>query len=127
MHTKLGHLQIKTRDSRQAKEDAHRAAANAGDAMVYEMPTPISEIRVYAYFPSDLTPVNFAVSTNGHEFTAVKADQESYFQGAGDYHYWKPVLFRATDLPAKSKFVKLGFTGETQIGRVEITRLPDNP
>ena len=52
---------------------------------------------------------------------------ENYAKPSGRTIELNVVLFRATELPAGSTFLKLGFTGETQIGRVEITRLPDNP
>ncbi|HLP75992.1 MAG TPA: hypothetical protein VK327_03675, partial [Candidatus Paceibacterota bacterium] len=83
--------EIKDRDCRQAKEDAHRAAGKAGDALIYRLPSAISGFRVYAFFPREITPLKFSVSVDGKDFTEVAARTESYFQGAGDYDYWKPV------------------------------------
>jgi mannan endo-1,4-beta-mannosidase len=45
--------------------------------------------------------------------------KEIYFHGAGEYGYWKPVLFHAEKIHG-GNFLKIELTGETQIGRVEI-------
>jgi len=44
----------------------------------------------------------------------------NYFHGSGEYNYWQPVLFSAGNV-AGGKFLRLELTGETQLGRVEIS------
>jgi hypothetical protein len=117
-----GNLEIKVRDCRKAKEDAHRAAGNAGAALIYELPAPVAGFRVSAFFPKDVADLKFAVSTDGQTYHDVTASKEIYFKGAGDYNYWKPVLYHAENIGGDGKFLKIELTGETQIGRVEITR-----
>jgi mannan endo-1,4-beta-mannosidase len=116
-----GGLEIKTRDCRNAKEDAHRAGGVAGDALTYRVPAAIESFRVFAFFPKDIADLKFAVSDDGKTWRDVTAGRESYFEGAGDYNYWKPVLYHAAGI-GSGKFLKIGLAGETQIGRVEIVR-----
>lgn len=119
VHARLGELEIKDRDCRQAKEDAHRAAGPAGSGLVYRLPAPARSVCAYVFFPKDITDLKLSVSADGKDFREVKPKREVFFQGAGDYAYWKPVRYQA-DAGANATFVKLELTGETQIGRVEI-------
>jgi hypothetical protein len=115
-----GNVEIKTRDSRKAKEDAQRAAGNAGDALTYQLPTAIKGFRVFVFFPQDVADLKFAISADGRNYHDLKAGQQENFQGPGDYNYWRPVVYHAEQLGGDGKFLKIELTGETQIGRVEI-------
>jgi hypothetical protein len=117
-----GKMEIKMRDSRKAKEDAQRAAGNSGDTLTYQLPTAIRSFRVFVFFPQDVADLKLAISDDGRNYRDLKADKQDYFQGAGDYNYWEPVLYHAEHLGGDGKFLKIEMTGETQIGRVEITR-----
>jgi hypothetical protein len=119
-----GNLAITMRDSRKAKEDAQRAAGNAGDALTYELPNSVEGFRVFAFFPKDVADLKFSISADGRNVQEVKASKEIYFDGAGDYGYWKPVLYHAEKIEAGGTFLKIELTGETQIGRVEIVHAP---
>jgi mannan endo-1,4-beta-mannosidase len=116
-----GNLEIKTRDCRKAKEDVDRAAGKAGDALIYKLPTSIESFRVFAFFPGDIADLKFSISDDGRTYHDLSADGNEYFSGAGDYDYWKPVLYHAGNVSGAGKFLKIAMTGETQIGRVEIT------
>jgi hypothetical protein len=115
-----GDWQIADRDCRAAKEDAHRAAGVAGGSLVYQLPSAIESIRVFALFPKAGSDVKISVSADGKSFREIRAQTESYFRGAGEYGYWKPVLFHAEKIRGGT-CLKIELTGETQIGRVEIT------
>src|SRR5208283_4206927 len=93
-----GRIALKTNQSRQAKEDAHRAAGNAGDSLTYRLATPIESFRVFTFFPHEVADLKFSVSADGKNYDEVKADKKEYFQGAGDYGYWKPVLYQAENV-----------------------------
>ena len=120
MSSRNGDWKIVNRDCRAAREDAHRAAGIAGDQMVYELPDAIESFQVFALFPKTESGVTFSVSDDGKTFHAVSVQNENYFHGVGDYNYWKPVLFHAEEVRG-GKFLKIELTGETQIGRVEIS------
>jgi hypothetical protein len=115
-----GNVEIKTRDGRKAKEVAQRAAGDAGDALIYRLPTAIKGFRVFVFFPQDVANPKFAISADGRKYHDVKAGQQEYFQGPGDYNYWKPVLYHTGHPGGNGTFLKIELTGETQIGRVEI-------
>jgi hypothetical protein len=119
-------LRLETHDSRQAKEDATRVAGSAGDSLTYRLPTAIKGFRVFAFFPKDVADLEFSISSDGKNFQPLKADRQDYFQGAGDYGYWKSAIFHAEDMKGDASFLKIGLAGETQIGRVEIIHASDN-
>ena len=110
-----------TRDCRKVKEDAHRAAGMAGDNLVYQLPMAVEGFRVFAFFPGDIADLKFAVSTDGQEYHDVAAGKKVYFTGAGDYGYWKPVLYQLRGIGSRGRFLRIELTGKTQIGRVEIS------
>jgi hypothetical protein len=122
-----GAIRLETHDSRQAKEDATRAAGNAGDSLTYQLPTAIEGFRVFAFFPKDVADLEFSISSDGRNFQVVKAGRQVHFEGAGDYGYWKPAIFHAEDIKGDARFLKIGLTGETQIGRVEIIHALEKP
>ena len=115
-----GDWKIADRDCRKSKEDASRAAGNAGDELVYQLPTAIKSFRVFAFFPNNVRAPKFSISDDGRTFHEVAAQNEMYFAGAGDYGYWKPVLYHAGKIRG-GRFLKITLAGETQIGRVEIS------
>jgi mannan endo-1,4-beta-mannosidase len=120
VQAKTGDWKTASRDCRSAKEDANRAAGIAGDVLVYRLPVEAESFRVFTFFPKEESDVKFSVSDDGQNFHEVAAQKETYFHGAGEYGYWKPVLFHAENIPS-GEFLKIELTGETQIGRVEIS------
>ena len=121
VQARQGGLEIKTRDCRKAKEDVDRAAGKAGDALIYRLPTSIESFRVFTFFPNEVADLKFSISDDGQTYHDIPAGQNEYFTGAGDYNYWKPVLYHAESVSGGGKFLRIEMTGETQIGRVEIT------
>ena len=120
VNSQRGAWKIASHDCRSAKEDADRAAGTMGDALIYQLPDAVQSFRVSAFFPKAESDVKFSVSSDGRNFHAVVAQKETYFHGAGEYGYWRPVLFHAEKIPG-GNFLKLELTGETQLGRVEIS------
>ncbi|HUA39085.1 MAG TPA: cellulase family glycosylhydrolase [Candidatus Sulfopaludibacter sp.] len=125
VYIRQGNLEIKTRDCREAKEDAARATGAAGDALIYKLPTPIAGFHVFAFFPGEVADLKFSLSDDGRTYREVAAGKHEYFSGAGDYNYWKPVRYDAENVTGAGKFLKIEMTGETQIGRVEIIHAPE--
>jgi hypothetical protein len=125
--TRVGPLEIRTRDCRKAKEDAHRAAGSAGDALIYRLPTAIEGFHVFAFFPQNITDPVFSVSSDGKTWREMAPVKETYYQGSGDYNYWKPVCYHADAAGSEATFLRIALTGETQIGRVEIVHALKEP
>jgi mannan endo-1,4-beta-mannosidase len=126
VQARQGALEIQSHKCRDAKEDAYRAAGRAGDALVYQLPTAIEGFRVFAFFPGEVADLKFSVSDDGQTYRYLPAGRTDYFSGAGDYNYWKPVLYHAENVSGSGQFLKIEMTGQTQIGRVEITHALDN-
>jgi hypothetical protein len=120
VHARRGQIEITTRNCRRAKEDAHRAAGNAGDALIYELPASIEGFRVFTFFPNTIADLKCSISDDGQTYHDVPVSKNEYFSGAGDYGFWVPVLYHAGNIGGGAKFLKIELTGETQIGRVEI-------
>ena len=120
IQSRNGGWTLATHDCRSAKEDATRAAGQAGDSLTYQLPNQVTGFQVSAFFPKTESDVRFSLSKDGQTFHDVSAQKENYFSVEGDYGYWKPVLFHAEDL-AGGKYLRLELTTDTQIGRVEIT------
>jgi hypothetical protein len=120
VQSKQGDWILAISDCRRAKEDAHRAAGTAGDQLVYQLPSAIRSFRIWAFFPKTESEVKCSLSDDGQTFRELPVHKETYFQGAGEYGYWEPVMFHAENI-ANGQFLKIELTGETQIGRIEIT------
>ena len=120
VHARSGALEIQTRDCRKAKEDAHRLAGAAGSAIVYRVQDPIQSCRLYAFFPKSVADFRFSTSRDGELYTRIPSESRPVVSGAGDYGYWAPVLFQCAPPTDDARFLKIEFTGEAQIGRVEI-------
>jgi hypothetical protein len=120
VHARQGQIGITTRNCRRAKEDAHRAAGDAGDALIYELPTSIEGFRVLTFFPRNVVDLKCSISNDGQTYNDIPVGKNEYFSGAGDYGFWEPVLYHAGNIGGGAKFLKIELTGETQIGRVEI-------
>ena len=123
--SKTGNWKIADRDCRAAKEDVYRAAGTSGDVLIYQVPGEVQSFRVFTFFPKTESDLTFSVSEDGQNFKEVDVKKEVYFHGAGEYGYWKPVLYHA-DSVAGGKYLRIALTGETQIGRVEISH-PASP
>lgn len=115
-----GDLQIKTKDCRSTKEDAHRLAGKQGSAIAYCLDAPVRSVKLYAFFPKELGEYRLLVSQDGAGYVPITARREVYFGGNGDYGYWKPALFRADAVPPGYRWLKIEFPNESQASRVEI-------
>jgi len=120
VHSRTGELEIKSRDCRAAMEDAHRAAGQAGSTLVYRVASPIAKARVFVFFPKDIADLKINLSADGEAFRPASAQRTDFSVAANDYGYWRRAIYDVTSAPTEDRFVKIEFTGEAQIGRVEI-------
>jgi mannan endo-1,4-beta-mannosidase len=120
IHHYQGTAAIKTRDCRQAKEDAHRLAGEPGTTLVYQVNGPIQSAKVYTFFPGEIAALKFAVSADNRSYTAVSNEAVASPVDAGDYGYWKAVLFRCQPLSRDARYLRIEFGAPTQLGRIEI-------
>jgi len=120
MRTHSG-VALETGNTRQAKEDLDRVAGNGRASIVYETPEAMGTCRVCAFFPGAVADLHFYASSDGQRYRKVPAQRHDYFGGEGEYGYFKPVMFEAALDRIEGRFLKIEFTGLTQISRVEIT------
>jgi hypothetical protein len=77
-----------------------------GDAGLSAAQSAMQSFRVFAFFPKERKRhVKFSVSDDG-QISRVPAQKEAYFHGAGEYGYWKPVLFHAEKTRRRNSCVK---------------------
>ena len=115
-----GALEIMTRDCRKAKEDAHRLAGKPDSAIVYRLNGPIRAVRLYAFFPGTVADFRFSASREGQNYHENQVDKTVYLNNAGDYGYWKGALYHSQRLSGDDQFLRIEFSTEAQISRIEI-------
>ena len=115
-----GTLSLETKEARKFKEDIHRLKGTAGSYIIYKVEPPIVSWKVYSFFPQAVSNFNFYESADGQEFKPVKFSRHDYFTGKGDYNYCLPVLYTSTEIGDDTRYLKIEYTGEAQISRVEI-------
>ncbi|MEI7901854.1 MAG: cellulase family glycosylhydrolase [bacterium] len=115
-----GKLELETRGCRAALEETHRAVGLAGDTLVYRTATRISDARVSVFFPYELADLTFSLSEDGETFRPAKARRKDFHFAGGDYGYMRRALYELKSAKADDRYVKIAFTGEAQISRVEI-------
>jgi mannan endo-1,4-beta-mannosidase len=120
IHEHSGKLSLEVKQARNFKEDAHRLKGTSGDFVIYEFEPPINSWKVYSFFPADVSDFKFSISANGRDFEQVKFERQDYFVGKGEYDYYKPVLYKGAGSGEKAKYLKMEYTTEAQISRVEI-------
>ncbi len=107
-----------TSKTRNAKEDMDRMKGDNGASLVYKLPDTIRSCVVYAFLPKELADFRFQVSSDGQTWQTVDAERKDFFSGEGQYGYFKPVRYQADT--GQGRFIKIEFTGEAQISRIEI-------
>lgn len=127
LHARSGELAIESRDCRAALEDAHRAGGQADSALVYQTSSRMLGARVFVFFPKELADLKFSLSADGATFRPAAARRDDYPAVGGAYTYWQRASYQLPAAAASDRFVKIEFTGEAQISRVEIQRVPDPP
>jgi hypothetical protein len=115
-----GKLSLETNQARKFKEDSHRLKGTAGSSVIYKIEAPVISWKVFAYFPGNISDFNFSVSADGQNFRPIKFSRHDYFTGKGDYNYYPPVLYTGAGTEVDTKFLKIEYTAEAQISRVEI-------
>ena len=121
LQSHAGTLALETHDCRKALEDATRLAGGPGSAIVYQLPGPIEQITLYAFFTGKPVDFAFAVSSDGAQFTPVPVTERQVRTGGGnDYGYWAPALYRVRPSVANKPYLRIEFGAKAQLSRVEI-------
>lgn len=116
-----GKLSLETANARPYKEDPHRLKGEVGASVVYEGSGPLRSVKVLALMEAEEKDLEFSVSSDGQTFERVIPTLSRFASEANFYGYKLPVKYELSSLPAKARYLKIGFTGPTQISRVEIS------
>lgn len=116
-----GALSFRTREARQAKEDAHRLEAQAGSSVTYRVEGGLRSGQADVFFPKEVVDPRVLVSVDDREYREVRLSKETFDAGGGDYAYWRPARYRFELGKGKAGFVRFEFGATTQVGRIEMT------
>jgi len=109
-------------DIYRAKEDNSRLKADSGSSVIYAIPGKISILKVFALKDSitNLTVLSFLSSGSQDIFVPLTAKIETFPPYKNVYKFYTPILFTVEEFPAETKFLKIIFNDEIQLGRIEI-------
>ena len=115
-----GKLSLETANARPYKEDPNRLKGATGDWISYKTQQSLRSVKVLTLMESTRADLEFYVSNDGETFTKVNAKASSFPTEVNLYGYKLPIKYEVESLPANSHFLKIVFTGDAQISRVEL-------
>jgi mannan endo-1,4-beta-mannosidase len=81
----------------------------------------LESCKVFAFSETDESSIEFYISTDNIDYKKVEFVRESLNTGKGYYGFWVPSVYSGTNLSEENaSFVKLVFTNDTQVSRVEV-------
>jgi hypothetical protein len=123
--SKIYFLEGKTRfitfeDIYKAKEDANRLAADSGAAAIYKVPGDISSFTAYLFSDSAICGINVSSSAAADEYVPVNYKIETFPPYKNAYNFFTPVKIICEEFPPETKYIKIAFEKNFQLGRAEI-------
>ena len=115
-----GKLSLETANARPYREDPHRVKGSAGDSIVYQTSDALNSVKVLALMEGAEKEFEFYVSGDNKSFKRVTPKVTRYPNEGNLYGYKLPIKYELTDLTGDSKVLKIVFTGDVQISRVEL-------
>lgn len=120
IHKMKGKINLETKQARKFKEDIHRIKAKKSSYIIYKLPEAINSFKIYSFFEKNISDPKFFLSSDGKNFKRTEPARQDFFSGEGDYSYAKPVLYTGYATIVGPRYLKVEFTTETQISRLEI-------
>ncbi len=115
-----GKFNLETANARPYKEDPHRLKGINGGALNYRVEEPLHSVVFLAFMDGEQKDLHFYVSTNNFRYKEVMP-KITRFENAGNFYGYKlPVKYVLDQIPPRSRYLRIVFTGDTQIGRVEL-------
>jgi mannan endo-1,4-beta-mannosidase len=118
---------INFQDIYRAKEDNSRLKADSGSSVIYRIPGSISSLKIFA-FKDSISNLSGGVSFQSSEsllnnFIPLTAKMETFPPYKNVYRFFTPILFTVEEFPVLTRFLKIVFNDNIQIGRIEIKYL----
>ncbi len=120
IETREGKLSLESANARPYREDPHRIKGSAGDSIVYRTTDTLRSVIVFTLMEGDEKEFEFYLSADGKTFEKVKPAISRYPSEGNLYGYKLPVKYGLVDIKQRATFVKIVFTGDAQISRVEL-------
>jgi len=117
--SKEGKVSLESANARPYKEDPHRVKGTSGDSLLYKTPGAIDSAKILTLMEGPEKEFEFYASYDGKTFQKVTPRLSRYVSEANLYGYKLPVKYEL-QLPANSDYLKIVFTGDAQISRVEL-------
>jgi hypothetical protein len=111
---------LSTANARAYKEDAHRVKGNARSWITYRTLHPLRYARVFVFMEGSEKSFEFFVSQDGSSFTRIKPKISRFPTEVNPYGYKLPIQYELAGLSPDKRFLKIVFSGEAQISRVEL-------
>jgi hypothetical protein len=112
-------LTLESANARPYKEDPHRVKGTTGDWLVYRSTGSIHSATILTLMEGAEKEFEFYASHDGKTFQKVTRKVSRYGSEANLYGYKLPVKYEL-ELPVDSYYLKIAFTGDAQISRVEL-------
>ena len=106
--------------NRSFKEDLGRLQVKAGTSVVYRGPGKIIRFKIRMFRKETEPQIHCSVSQDGRHFKLIKFTVTNFAINQKDYDYWQPLEITGKIKDVGVKFLKIGFKGEAQLGRVEV-------
>ncbi len=114
-------VQISTGGDRSFKELPSRLAGEQGSEIVYHIPGGLKSLDLYAFQRSTAGNLQFFVSTDGHQWSALVPNVKQFPYKETNYDYWTPTLYHG-DSDGADQYLKIVFgSGQYQLGRAEFS------
>lgn len=120
MNARSRDLSVETKEARRAKEDIHRIKGKNGSYIIMRTDGPMQSAKLAAFFMGTAKDFKFSASSDGKTYAEVKPAGKDLYPGGTEYHYWNSALYTISGFPPQTKFLKIEFKTDAQIGRLEI-------
>ncbi len=117
-----GQAEFRQNQARKFKEDAHRLAGQKRAAVTWKTPGQMTAAKLFVFAEKNGDILTAQASTDGESFESVGMRKEVYeMEAAGTYGYWTPILYRVSDMPESARYLRVEFSSDAQLSRVELS------
>jgi mannan endo-1,4-beta-mannosidase len=115
-----GNLILESANARPYKEDPHRLKGKAGDWIVYRTNGTLLSAKILSLMESEQKDFEFYVSGDGKTFEKMTPTVSRFGSEGNLYGYKLPVKYEVQSVSGNKQYLKIVFTGDAQISRVEL-------